>query len=405
MTPVDRSTRKADTKAKQPNIELLRLEFEKEKWKADLAARERDFVLREREQVNRNEDVELKRNEQASSKWRSPLVVAILAAAIAGVGNAGVAALNGWLQRNLDSGKQSAERTLEENKAESTRILEMIKTGNTETAANNLAFLLDTGLIAEPGRADKLRKYLANRPVGTGPVLSAPTRFGFEPAAALTSSVQSELQRSLEKYIGYLDGLGFPAPDKKVIIGIDREIRSNVYYIPSTSELKIGEDVLMDTSAALNQYGHHILIGVQPTVGASAPDEVSAIEAGLADYFAASFLQNPKVGEAMSKVIGYSQPYLRTMDNERSFTDAKPAQSIENGEIWGGLFWELRQRFTREKFDSILAKAWRTVAFPKTGSDAPAVFVQVILDRIREAEPTWLTDAQNILRKRKFPVK
>jgi hypothetical protein len=148
------SPRKTSVKQdEQPNIEPLRLQLEKEKWQAELDAREHDFALREREQANRDADIDLKRKEQATSKWRSPLIVAILAAAIAGIGNAGVAALNGWLQRDLENRKRDAERALEENKAESTRILEMIKTGDTEAAAKNLAFLLDTGLVAEPSRA------------------------------------------------------------------------------------------------------------------------------------------------------------------------------------------------------------------------------------------------------------
>jgi hypothetical protein len=176
---------------KKPDIERLRLEFEKEKWQTEVAAREREFVLREREQANRDADTELKRKDQATSKWRSPLVVAVFAAAIAGVGNAGVAALNGWLQRDLESRKRDAERVLEETKAESSRVLEMIKTGDTEIAAKNIQFLLETGLVAEVGRANRLREYLANRKPGTGPALPAPTQSGFGSAEVCGDSLEA----------------------------------------------------------------------------------------------------------------------------------------------------------------------------------------------------------------------
>src|SRR5262249_8926822 len=209
MASLDKPACTRGTEDKQPNIELLRFEFEKEKGQAELAARERDLLLREREQANQDADIELKRKEQATSKWRSPLVVAIFAAAIAGVGNAGVAALNGWYQRDLDGSKRDAERALEENKAESTRALEMIKTGDTETAAKQLAFLLDTGLVTEPIRVGNLREFLAHRRPGTGPALPSPSRFGFEPSD-LPSSVQAVLQANLENYIRYLDDIGFP---------------------------------------------------------------------------------------------------------------------------------------------------------------------------------------------------
>ena len=71
----------------------------------------------------------LKREEVTRSKWNSPLVVAIMAAALAGIANAGVTGINDFLQRRTES-----------QKAEDGRVLEMIKTGNTKTASNNLQF-------------------------------------------------------------------------------------------------------------------------------------------------------------------------------------------------------------------------------------------------------------------------
>src|SRR5262245_51656519 len=108
--------------------ERERFDFEREKWRADLDMRSREIALKE--------------GEQASSKWRSPITVAILAAAAAAVGNAVVAIINGTQQVSVENSK-----------AESARILEMIKTGNPETAAGNLDFLLKSGLIADSDRA------------------------------------------------------------------------------------------------------------------------------------------------------------------------------------------------------------------------------------------------------------
>jgi hypothetical protein len=52
-----------------------------------------------------------------------------MAAALAGIANAGVTGINDFLQRRTES-----------QKAEDGRVLEMIKTGNTKTASNNLQF-------------------------------------------------------------------------------------------------------------------------------------------------------------------------------------------------------------------------------------------------------------------------
>jgi hypothetical protein len=376
----------------QPNIELLRLQFERERWQAELA-------LQQREQNNRDEEIKLKREEQAASKWRSPLVVAILAAAIAGLGNAAVTGLNGYFQRDLESRKRDAERVLEENKAESTRILEMIKTGNTETAAQNIAFLLETGLVAEDDRAAKLRKFLAIRQPGTGPSLPTAARIAFEPGALMTQSFQADLQATLGKYIEYLERMGFPPKSKTVVIRVDDELHGNTYYSDQNEEIRIGADVMTDVTGPLQQYGVSVLFNLKRD---ESNEEMLGLEFGLADYLTASFLQNPRIGEVFAKVAKSPKSYLRTMENERKFTEAKASQDhLETAEIWGGLFWELRQRITRERLEPILARAWQ--AAPSTPLSA-SVFVNAMLASIPDDEVSLRRDVQDVLRKREFPA-
>jgi hypothetical protein len=135
------------------SLERARLEFEREKWQFER-------TLREREQANRDAEVALRREEQARSRWRSPLVVGIFAAAVAAAGNAVVAFVNGRLQRDLEDGKAGAQLVLEQSKAESDRILEMIKTDDPDKAAEILAFLLDTGLVNDQQHIKNLRAFL-----------------------------------------------------------------------------------------------------------------------------------------------------------------------------------------------------------------------------------------------------
>src|SRR5262249_53722210 len=67
--------------------------------------------------------------------------------------------------------KAEQTRVLEEGKAEAARILEMIKTGDPDKAADNLKFLIDAGLISDADRRRNIRNFLANRPAGKGPTL------------------------------------------------------------------------------------------------------------------------------------------------------------------------------------------------------------------------------------------
>jgi hypothetical protein len=126
----------------------------------DRQFREREIAIKEAEQRVREQDFALRREESQRSHWRSPLIVAIFTAALAGFGNAIVTLMNGW-----------QAQTLERARSEATRILEMTKTGDPEKAAENLRFLADSGLIEDPKRLKAIRTFLDKRMKGSGPVL------------------------------------------------------------------------------------------------------------------------------------------------------------------------------------------------------------------------------------------
>ncbi len=158
---------------------------EREKWEADVRLREREVLVTQREQATSLREVEAKIEELKRSRWTSPIVLAVLGAALAASGNAVVALINGVQQRATDerhataenllqTNKADAERQLEEGKADAARILEVIKTNDPDKAAENLAFLLQAGLIIDTGRRESLTAYLKQRPDGQGPALPSP---------------------------------------------------------------------------------------------------------------------------------------------------------------------------------------------------------------------------------------
>ena len=89
------------------------LEFEREKWLGEHELRKREIEIKERE--------------QSRSRWSSPVVLAVLAAALAGLGNAAATWLNGIEQRKLEAERAAQARMIEETKAEAARIFEIIK--------------------------------------------------------------------------------------------------------------------------------------------------------------------------------------------------------------------------------------------------------------------------------------
>jgi uncharacterized protein (TIGR02594 family) len=111
-------------------------------------------------------DVALKEQQLASnskglSPLRNPLILGVIGGIVALLGNGLVAWLNGTLNRGL-----------EDRKAAYSRVLEMLKVGDPDLAAENLQMLLDSGLYTDED--GKLTKYLANRTPGSGGFLPAP---------------------------------------------------------------------------------------------------------------------------------------------------------------------------------------------------------------------------------------
>lgn len=186
-----------------------------DKWEAEKAFRERELQIKERQQRVSEVDLELRQAERASALWKSPLVVAVFAAAIAGLSNAAVSYLNAKAQTNLEA-----------KKAEQARILEMIKTGDADKAAANLQFLLDARLIVEPNLRADLTNYLGRRVQGSGPVL---------PSSGGTSN--------LTELVSKFEGVGlkpYKDPAGRLFIGFghqlaDEEVRSGNINIDGVS--------------------------------------------------------------------------------------------------------------------------------------------------------------------------
>ena len=382
--------------------------LERERWRTEidlrrreLALREREVDLKEREQRNRDAEFELKRREQASSSWRNPLTVAVLAAAVAATGNAVIAVVNGNLQRDL-----------ERSKAESERILEMVKTGDREEAAENLDFLVKSGLLSDPKLIARLNRFLDERAPGSGPSLPVVTVRGgvtFERSAALTRPLQQSLQSLLESYLTYFDELGFVRPEQDVTIRIAEQVVGLAQYNFVAGTISIDSRIADDLSIPLREVNHHLLWpGSRPHSGS----ELEVIESGLADYFACSFLNNPNLGEKAAEALDLDRDYIRTLTKDTAFTalarSAYPQRLYVGAEVWGGLFWEIRTNLGRSVADSLAADAWLQIrgeaAGPLPATAINRSFVETILGLAdARGEPT-VSSIRETLRDREFPL-
>jgi SH3-like domain-containing protein len=139
---------------------------------SDADALRAELSLRERELQIKADEVELKRSEAAKSSRLTPILIAIWTTAVAAGGNGIVSWFNGQQLHKLETEKAQQLHQLETEKAQSAVILEVVKTNSPDKAANNLAFLIDIGVISEQQASTRLRTYLKTRVAGQGPSIA-----------------------------------------------------------------------------------------------------------------------------------------------------------------------------------------------------------------------------------------
>lgn len=129
-------------------------------------------------------------SEAHKNTWKSPLVVAIFAAAVGALGNALITYYSSYLDREAAATEYERSIALAESDAERERILEMIKIGEPEQVQRNLEFLVDTELVQDPETVASIRSYYENRAPGTGPGTSG-LRPGSSRFASLSRTILS----------------------------------------------------------------------------------------------------------------------------------------------------------------------------------------------------------------------
>lgn len=155
------------------------LAFEREKWQAEESWRRDELELK-------RDELGLKRSELNRPQWFNPLVIAILAAAVAAVGNIVVTLVCSHEQSRLISDRAAETRRMEQANAEAARILEVLKTNDPDRAAVNLQFLIEAGLISDGGTRESVQEYLKNRRPGQGAFLPS-----YEPATIEQTKLRS----------------------------------------------------------------------------------------------------------------------------------------------------------------------------------------------------------------------
>jgi hypothetical protein len=108
------------------------------------------------------------------STLTNPAAIGALLSAFVAINIALFGFVTSRVQMNLEQAKAQNQLELERKKYESSLILAAVRTGNPDQAAENMKFLLDTGLVSD--QQGRLHEYLSKRHPGTGKTL--PVRSG-----------------------------------------------------------------------------------------------------------------------------------------------------------------------------------------------------------------------------------
>jgi hypothetical protein len=184
-----------------------------------------------------------------------------------------------------------------------------------------------------------------------------------------TPALEAKLSAALVRFAAYLRGidpaLDVPPPSVRLRKGL-----GNAQYDGSVNEIQLDPDFAVDDYVVVREYAHHVLL----TSGPPWDERAAGLESGLADYLVASYGGDPVLGPELAKAMQLETPYLRTLDNDRSYVEGQVSQ--QEGEVWGAAFWEMRERDGQAATDRALVDAWRDPAWPPD----PKAFARAVGD-------------------------
>jgi hypothetical protein len=193
-------------------------------------------------------------------------------------------------------------------------------------------------------------------------------------ATSLTSNEQEKLTQTAGSFLHYFEQLGYRPKTKTINFSTNVAVQDALsYYEPVSNTIVMGAKVADDESILLHEYAHHILYSslAFDALNGDPAWKFSAvpIEFGLADYFVASFRNEPVVGALAAQHLGATAGGLLPvkLENKARITATQFGDNYDDALVrrlepaWGGAFWELRQSLGQDIADKGLYEAWRTM--------------------------------------------
>lgn len=215
------------------------------------------------------------------------------------------------------------------------------------------------------------------------------------PGSKVSSAALGKLQIAFRPFQSYLIRLGYQPERRQIQFAYaSPNMGTEAYYTDGT--IYVSEKYATVTDLAFREYLHHVLWdgSGKPLKAGAISDAASAVESGLADYFVASYSNNPRP---------YPTEFMVDLEQQPKFSLGQPIERFKTGRTLAGVFWSLRENLNSDLGDRILFESWRSRSVG-TQSKAIAEMVQSILTTTARLAPARRPDVEKILRDRGLPL-
>ena len=256
----------------------------------------------------------------------------------------------------------------------------------------------------------RLVEWWNNRPTAIRQhrTISAPDQpqgIRFKPSLIVAPDVQKMLNSVLYEFRIYVHRLGYTPKRGWVEVEDLPDDAFNMHYDHSRNAIVVGKELADEYDGIMRKFMHHVLFETAEEIAQHA-----GLESGLADYFPCSFKGDPKFGARAVEIFNkkypgmFSRPYLRELDIPRRFDTLEDSpESHDEGEVWGGAFWDIRHALGKDAQGNNLADVLllRTVINMRPlgdGKEAWAEFLRQILEQEspRNRWPVRLIDPRRV---------
>jgi zinc-ribbon domain len=194
----------------------------------------------------------------------------------------------------------------------------------------------------------------------------------FAPSSAIKASTQAELMTKLVQYTAYVKKLGLAprsVPDIYVqpelpVAGYDAYLDDDKIYVKPDHA---------NSAKVIHEFSHAVLLDREP---ADRQWSYSAVEAGVANYLTADFLNSPLLdGVDLTKRISIAATPHTWVGGQ-----------TEGGMAWGSYMWALREQYTSTKATPAIVRAYQALHPSEPPPDYQAVFLKELV--AAELDPT-----------------